>query len=125
MGAAILMFLQAKRRVLPFYEINEHFLEDRMTSSVAKHHKPTHLLDVLWEICFISTNKAEPISIRSRRYLSNDQVWVLLKISKISEKQTKPTYLVNKIAVKLTKVLAHFTKYAFYVANSSLNDCLL
>ena len=28
MGAAILIFLPAKRQVLPFYEINEHFLED-------------------------------------------------------------------------------------------------
>ena len=28
MGASILIFLQAKRRVLPFIEINEHFLED-------------------------------------------------------------------------------------------------
>ena len=28
MGAAILDFLHAKRRVLPFIEINEHFPED-------------------------------------------------------------------------------------------------
>ena len=28
MGAAIFIFLHAKRRVLPFNEINEHFLED-------------------------------------------------------------------------------------------------
>ena len=59
-------FLQAVRRFWPFYEVQEHFLEDRMTTSVAKQYKLTSSFDVLWEICFISTNKAEPNSKRSR-----------------------------------------------------------
>ena len=73
-GATIWKLLLSERRFLRFYDKEEHFLEDLMTSSVFKQYYLSSHLDILRYIRFVWINKAEPNSNRSQSLLSNDQV---------------------------------------------------